>query len=707
MLISVCHRQRSTAPSSPLSQQRLERVLQAARLRLVVGAGQHGGGVLCPGFGRCRVVAARQQLQLQRPARGQLIGGRRDLGGHFQAQQGFARLAGVARSAADGLRPGAAHRRADGAAQLLHAGHLLGLALLPGAQQLRQRLAMGLRGQLAQLGLGVVHRVALRAEGGVAQARAAVFTRRAIAKAARVTPVTKTIATAGAATGTVTPAGAITRAAGATAGRGLCPFGTGPVVAAHGDQRLGGLGRGRGRRRGLAGFGVGCGGRVGCCVFRSCLRRIGGRWSRFLFRRHRHLAARGSLQLRHGGADALGVAAGVGRFERLGGVEHGAVVRAHGRLLLLALGALAIEGLVDGLAEGVPQLLLVAALQRHGLRLGLPALLQGAHGVHTQLRRGAELFGLLNQCLAARCTLLLGVFQRLRGGGWLLLVVDPLDRRAAPRTLTAKEVVLSAGVLGTTELLLSARDRWGTVPYLSPQLGRRVRTNSEAFTLVLQPDDAVDVTADGSTISSDFHPDASTHVTNNRFPASYAFMRLYCGPLVDGGTRGERLRRTVQAVLKDPASATANQRARGWNRRATVLTVMQHDDNELELHLGRAPLWGLRSRLAPGAAPVPTYLPQANAAARAVARASGGTAYGTLLDPLLGIGATAHVLGGAVIGATPDEGVVDPEHRVFATADGDVHEDLRILDGSVVPANIGVNPSLTITALAERAMALR
>ncbi|MFN8147319.1 MAG: FAD-dependent oxidoreductase [Candidatus Nanopelagicales bacterium] len=297
--------------------------------------------------------------------------------------------------------------------------------------------------------------------------------------------------------------------------------------------------------------------------------------------------------------------------------------------------------------------------------------------------------------------------QRLRGGGWLLLVVDPLDRRAAPRTLTAKEVVLSAGVLGTTELLLSARDRWGTVPYLSPQLGRRVRTNSEAFTLVLQPDDAVDVTADGSTISSDFHPDASTHVTNNRFPASYAFMRLYCGPLVDGGTRGERLRRTVQAVLKDPASATANQRARGWNRRATVLTVMQHDDNELELHLGRAPLWGLRSRLAPGAAPVPTYLPQANAAARAVARASGGTAYGTLLDPLLGIGATAHVLGGAVIGATPDEGVVDPEHRVFATADGDVHEDLRILDGSVVPANIGVNPSLTITALAERAMALR
>jgi cholesterol oxidase len=160
--------------------------------------------------------------------------------------------------------------------------------------------------------------------------------------------------------------------------------------------------------------------------------------------------------------------------------------------------------------------------------------------------------------------------------------------------------------------------------------------------------------------------------------------------------------------VKDPASATANQRAADWNKRVTVLTVMQHDDNEIALELRRGPLgWGLRSRLAPGAAAIPTYLPQANASARAVAEASGGTPYGTLLDPLLGIGATAHVLGGAVIADSPEHGVVDTAHRVFATADGDVHDDLRVIDGSVVPANIGVNPSLTITALAERAMSLR
>jgi len=296
---------------------------------------------------------------------------------------------------------------------------------------------------------------------------------------------------------------------------------------------------------------------------------------------------------------------------------------------------------------------------------------------------------------------------RLVGGGWRLDLVDPLRRGRALGSVTAREVVLGAGVLGTVELLLASRDRWRTLPWASPALGRHVRTNSEAFTAILQPPGGPDV-IDGATISSDFHPDATTHVTNNRFPRSYGFMRGYLGPLADGRSRAARRRETLRAVVRDPRAATASLRARDWHHRITVLTVMQHDDNALQLELRRGPLgWGLRSRLAPGAAPIPTHLPQANAAARAVARASGGTPFGTLFDPMLGIGATAHILGGAVLAATPLDGVVDPAHRVFATADGDVHEDLRILDGSVVPANVGVNPALTITALAERAMARR
>lgn len=296
---------------------------------------------------------------------------------------------------------------------------------------------------------------------------------------------------------------------------------------------------------------------------------------------------------------------------------------------------------------------------------------------------------------------------RVVGGGWRLDMVDPTRRNRPSASITAREVVLAGGVLGTVELLMASRDRWHCLPWASPALGHHVRTNSEAFTAVLQPPGGPDL-VDGATISSDFHPDAATHVTNNRFPRSYGFMRWYLAPLVDGQTRSERRRAMLAGLTREPGRATASVRARRWNERVTVLTVMQHDDNELSLELRRGPLgWGLRSRLAPGADGIPTYLPQANAAARAVARASGGTAYGTFFDPLLGIGATAHILGGAVIGASPAEGVVDTAHRVFATPDGDVHEDLRVLDGSVVPANVGVNPALTITALAERAMARR
>jgi cholesterol oxidase len=294
--------------------------------------------------------------------------------------------------------------------------------------------------------------------------------------------------------------------------------------------------------------------------------------------------------------------------------------------------------------------------------------------------------------------------ERLPGGGWRLGVVDPLRRGRSRGSVTAREVVLAGGVLGTTELLLAARAAGGG-PWISPALGRHVRTNSEAFAAILQPPGGEDVTV-GATISSDFHPDGSTHVTNNRFPPSYSFMRWYLAPLVDGETRGGRARATARAFVTDPVGATANLRARDWNRRVTVLTVMQHDDNELVLQLGRRGR-GLRSRLAPGAAPIPTHLPQAAASARAVAAASGGAPYATLLDPVLGVGATAHILGGAVMAPDPDHGVVDTHHRVFASVGGDVHDDLRVLDGSVVPSNIGVNPSLTITALAERAMALR
>lgn len=279
--------------------------------------------------------------------------------------------------------------------------------------------------------------------------------------------------------------------------------------------------------------------------------------------------------------------------------------------------------------------------------------------------------------------------------GWKAVVRDP-SGSGDVGSIVAREVVVAAGVLGTTELLLASRDRWRTMPDLSPRLGDHVRTNSEAFAAILHPP-GTDVTQ-GATISSDFYADSRTHVTNNRFPRSYSFMKWYLSPATGGGDQRQRRRRTLTAMLRDPGSAVANMWARDWYRRTTVLTVMQHADNEMSLQYRRTlGSWGLRSRMPQGADPVPTHLPQADAAGAAVAAVSGGKAYSTILESLLGVGATAHILGGAVISTDRESGVVDADLRVFG------YRNLRVMDGSVVPENIGVNPSWTITALAERA----
>lgn len=284
------------------------------------------------------------------------------------------------------------------------------------------------------------------------------------------------------------------------------------------------------------------------------------------------------------------------------------------------------------------------------------------------------------------------------GGGYSVEAVDSFRRRSRQRW-TAREVVLAAGVLGTNELLLACRDRYRTLPALSPALGRRVRTNSEAFTAILQPDSSVDV-SNGPAISSDFWFDESTHVTNNRVPPSYGYLRPFLSPLVDDEARGPRLRAAAREATRDPRGLLGAVTARDWHRRLTVLTVMQARDNAIELHYRRRRgRWGLTSRLPAGAHPAPAHLRQANEAARAVADASGGRAYGIWLDSVLGRSTTAHVLGGAVVGDDPACSVVSTDHEVHG------YPGLFVVDGSAVPANVGVNPSLTITAMAERAMA--
>ena len=285
----------------------------------------------------------------------------------------------------------------------------------------------------------------------------------------------------------------------------------------------------------------------------------------------------------------------------------------------------------------------------------------------------------------------------LAGGGYAVTLA-PLFGRGEMLKLRAPRVVVAGGVLGTLALLFSCRDDLRTLPDLSPALGSRVRTNSEAIVSILDSDPHADLTA-GTAISSDFYADAHTHVTQNRFPPGYEFMKWTMGPMVDDPVPWRRALKTLLAILHHPLRLIAMWLGRGWHRRVSVLTVMQHVDNELALRWRRrwcAP-WrrGLVS-VAPSGRRAPTYLEPANAVARAFAATSGGRPLNVLAESLANLSITAHILGGCPMGRDGATGVISSDHEVFG------YPGLYVVDGSAVSANVGVNPSLTIAALAER-----
>jgi cholesterol oxidase len=260
--------------------------------------------------------------------------------------------------------------------------------------------------------------------------------------------------------------------------------------------------------------------------------------------------------------------------------------------------------------------------------------------------------------------------------------------------LTARRVVLSAGVFGTLRLLFAARETQRTLPKLSPRLGDGVRTNSEAIAFVLHPDPAKDL-RDGVAISSDFYPNPHTHITQNRYADNFGFQRFYMTRLVDGAVPWKRALKTLALGIVAPWPVLKSWFARGWARRITVLSVMQHLEGRLDIRWRGGLFAGLRSVIVPGAR-APTYIAEANDAARAFARASGGTPYNLAPESIGNLSVTAHILGGCRMGRDAEEGVVSTDHEVHG------HPGLYVMDASVIGANLGVNPSLTITALAER-----
>jgi cholesterol oxidase len=257
--------------------------------------------------------------------------------------------------------------------------------------------------------------------------------------------------------------------------------------------------------------------------------------------------------------------------------------------------------------------------------------------------------------------------------------------------------VLSAGALGTVKLLLRCRER-GSLPNLSPQVGNWVRTNSEALLAATAHDDAVDY-SHGLAITSGIYPDPDTHVEIVRYGKGQDFMSVLTTVLTGGGPPWPRWLRWLGNLARHPLRALRAHWPFGWARRTAVVLVMQPVSNYLRLELRRRP-WGrsLTSRPSDGPRP-PSYLPLANRVTARLAERMGGTPQSVLLEVFTGASSTAHILGGAIMGRGPSDGVCDARGRVFG------HEGLWIADGSLVPANLGVNPSLTITALAEHVMA--
>jgi cholesterol oxidase len=283
--------------------------------------------------------------------------------------------------------------------------------------------------------------------------------------------------------------------------------------------------------------------------------------------------------------------------------------------------------------------------------------------------------------------------------GYAVSTVHPgawLRRRG--RTLTARGVVVAAGALGTNQLLANCR-HGGALPRLSARIGHLVRTNSESIQAVTAPNDERDF-ARSVAITSSIYPDPDTHievVTYGR--AGDAMSRLFT-TMTGPGTRVTRPLKWIAAMIRHPLRTARLLWPVKWSQRTVILLVMQSLDTAMRLRPKRRVLGrGVRLQTEQDPRrPNPTYLPAAERAARWFAARTGGVPQSGLTESSLNIPTTAHILGGAVIGADPTTGVVDARNRSFG------YTNLLVCDGAAVPANPGVNPSLTITALAERAM---
>jgi len=269
--------------------------------------------------------------------------------------------------------------------------------------------------------------------------------------------------------------------------------------------------------------------------------------------------------------------------------------------------------------------------------------------------------------------------------------------RKAQKVITAQQVVFSAAALGTQKLLHRMKDE-GHLPQISDRLGYLARTNSEAIMGAIAPGMDVDYSV-GVAITSSFHPDEHTHIEPVRYGRGSNAMALMQTVMTDGDLGEPRWRTWLKELWKQKSNVRDLYDLKHWSERTVIALVMQTHDNSIITSLKKVgPFKVMTSRQGHGE-PNPTWIPVANEAVRKMAEVmGGGTPGGTIGEPF-NVPLTAHFIGGCVIAESPQDGVIDPYQRMFG------HPGLHIVDGSAISANLGVNPSLTITAQAERAMA--
>jgi cholesterol oxidase len=280
----------------------------------------------------------------------------------------------------------------------------------------------------------------------------------------------------------------------------------------------------------------------------------------------------------------------------------------------------------------------------------------------------------------------------LPGGRWAVDTVRTGPVPRGRRTFRADHVVLAAGTLGTQKLLHRMKAK-GVLPRLSDRLGVLTRTNSESL-LGAATHTVTEDFSQGVAITSSFHPDDVTHVEPVRYGRGSNAMGLLQTVLTDGDGRTPRWLKALLIMARNPLKLRALLPYR-WSERTIIALVMQTLDNSVTTSWRRG---RLTSREGHGE-PNPTWIPVANEAVRRMADKIGGEPGGSIGD-LANIPMTAHFIGGCTIGDSPENGVIDPYHRVYG------YEGLHVVDGAAISANLGVNPSMTIVAQAERAASL-